>query len=85
MFAIAEGLSIIFSFSFRVGIKSALPLLILHVFIDLIPDHIFLYYYHYTGLEIATNTVAFVTKFFPLPLKYLEKSQISLALSKQKG
>ena len=28
------------------------------------------------GFEIATNTVAFATKFFPLRLKYLEKSQI---------
>ena len=35
----------------------------------------------YTGLEIATNTVAFATKFFPLRLKYLEKSQICDLLS----
>ena len=33
------------------------------------------------GLEIATNTVAFATKFFPLRLKYLEKSQICDLLS----
>ena len=33
------------------------------------------------GLEIATNTVAFATKFFPLRLKYLEKSQICDFLS----
>ena len=36
---------------------------------------------HYSGLEIATNTVAFATKFFPLRLKYLEKSQICDLLS----
>ena len=34
-----------------------------------------------TGLEIATNTVAFATKFLPLRLKYLEKSQICDLLS----
>ena len=33
------------------------------------------------GLEIATNTVAFATKFFPLRPKYLEKSQICDLLS----
>ena len=34
-----------------------------------------------TGLEIATNTVAFATKFLPLRLEYLEKSQICDLLS----
>ena len=34
-----------------------------------------------SGLEIATNTVAFATKFFPLRLKYLEKLQICDLLS----
>ena len=32
-------------------------------------------------VEIVTNTVAFATKFFPLLLKYLEKSQICDLLS----
>ena len=37
--------------------------------------------FYIPGLEIATNTVAFATKFFPLRLKYLEKSQICDLLS----
>ena len=50
--------------------------------------HIFLHFvssmcnnFGFSGLEIATNTVAFATKFFPLQLKYLEKSQICDLLS----
>ena len=33
------------------------------------------------GLEIATNPVAFAARFFPLRLKYLEKSPICDLLS----
>ena len=42
-----------------------------------------LYDFATTGLEIATNTVTFVTKFFPLRPKYtsMEKSQICNLLS----